>query len=394
MDLFADLILNPIAEPILNPIAKPDADPVAESILNPIAESNTESNTEPDANPAISKFSTKIYRFTYRNRITPNIIKYATITLGDYFAKSNQNQNQNHNFAINEVDTIDLTAYTSLICLHVEVRSLIPPTKIICADSAPIKELHIMDCSKQLTFINFPQNLTEYTAHNCHYTDDYFMNLSSDLTKLNCSSNSIRMLNNLPDKLEKLKCWMNKIEKLDMLPSSLIELNCMRNQITNLNMLPENLILLDCSYNKIVQLNDLPRNLKKLNCSNNLLIQLNTLPHSLTHLVCTHNYVNSIILPKTIESIDARNNLLKTVPHVDKYLSLSNFSLDSDSTNIEKIKSVGNKIMWYSCKMLQWSVIGVGVTIVIGTLIITVPTALCYAEVAKRKHIIITKQLN
>lgn len=171
---------------------------------------------------------------------------------------------------------------------------------------------------------------------------------------LTCMQCSIEYLKNLPPNLNLLSCYNNNVVELNSLPENLLSLDCSRNKIKNLDSLPEKLIKLKCSYNLITHLQNLPKTLTNLDCSHNNLIELNSLPESLVKLICDSNYISNINLPNGIEYIDARNNCLNSIPKINKYLYLANYSLSEESAISDKIKSVENKIIWYSSKSAKF----------------------------------------
>lgn len=172
----------------------------------------------------------------------------------------------------------------------------------------------------------------------------------SNITKLVCSHNEIRMLPNLPASLKLLDCSFNKLislpnlshciflyeidcsrNRLTDLPdltdcTSLIDLNCSYNKLTTINVLiPETLQALLCSNNKLIKIDSLPESLTVLDCSHNDLDQLPQLPESLTVLNCSHNDFHHLPqLPLTLQDLDCRGNPNLILPALPANLDFLN----------------------------------------------------------------------
>lgn len=241
------------------------------------------------------------------------------------------------------------------------------------------KTIIISGCPN-LKIINFPKNLKTY--HNLSNDINIKeLNLPDNLEFIELTHNSITNLDDLPvsSNLIRMNCSYNSIEKLNNLPNNLKILDCSNNLIKNLDLLPENLIILNCSHNRITQLQNLPNSLINLICSHNELIELNVLPNNLKTLICKFNYIHSINLPDSIIYVDAHNNTLETLPKLNKYLYLANYSLIEYPSKSDEIKNILYKISWYSTKSLKyvgWTILGlIGLSICIGTSPITIPIA-------------------
>jgi Leucine-rich repeat (LRR) protein len=81
----------------------------------------------------------------------------------------------------------------------------------------------------------FADNVTEIDISNKKIVGILDFKRFTKLTKLDCSYNKIRSLDNLPNSLIVLDCSYNQIINLDIIPTSLIELRCYYNKITSLD---------------------------------------------------------------------------------------------------------------------------------------------------------------
>lgn len=212
--------------------------------------------------------------------------------------------------------------------------------------------------------VNYQDAITGETAQSAISSlngVEYFVNLNS----LNCSYNTLTVLQlNLPN-LHELNCSFNlltnlsvsnplilnnlnyEINQLSNLDFSqfpnLTSLNCGGNQITSLNVSQvSNLTSLNCGGNQITSLNvSNLTGLEYLDCSSNLLTNLNVTSNlNLAQIYCNNNQLTSLLLPNNTGSypyssgmiVFCQNNLLTNLS-VTKVMTL--FCSNNLLTNID-----------------------------------------------------------
>lgn len=194
-----------------------------------------------------------------------------------------------------------------------------------------LSELMILDINSS---VNKPH---DYNNIKSTIINNYSINLSilPNLTKLDCSWNSVKSIDNIGISMINLNCSHNRIDKLIIthlvnllylkcnnnniyifeIPQNLIELKCNINllcyiydfpiSLTRLNYASNNnnninlsclvnLLYLNLSSNKILSLDDLPCNITKLYCGENIITSLNNLPQNLIELYCCNNKLTNL----------------------------------------------------------------------------------------------------
>lgn len=144
--------------------------------------------------------------------------------------------------------------------------------------------------------------------------------LPQGLRTLRVKVNSLPELPNLPDSLTELLAYRNELKSLqDPLPLGLTTLAISSNQLTSL---PSNLSelrslrFLHAASNQLDSVPVLPPSLRELWVADNRLHSLPELPDSLTLLWFARNQISSLPdpLPRSLESIDASQNLIASLP--------------------------------------------------------------------------------
>jgi len=117
------------------------------------------------------------------------------------------------------------------------------------------------------------------------------------LTYLDLKNNSLKNIDiNNNSNIEYLNLGYTQITTIDISKNThLVELNCYNNEISNLDISKNTeLTLLNCGSNKITNLN-------ASQCS------------KLTWIICSFNQMNTLVLPDSIEKIEAESNNLNTI---------------------------------------------------------------------------------
>jgi Leucine-rich repeat (LRR) protein len=152
------------------------------------------------------------------------------------------------------------------------------------------------------------------------------LSLPTILTHLFIQNNNLTELCELPATLIYLKCSNNRLTCLPRLPEALLEIDCSDNRIMKLPKISASLQYLDLCHNELTEFPEIPENsqLININCSRNHIREILNLPCPLlTTLKCNDNQLTTLCeLPTNISKLDCFNNILVTLPPLDKLTKL------------------------------------------------------------------------
>ncbi len=175
---------------------------------------------------------------------------------------------------------------------------------------------------RDLTGIQYFKNLTRLDCSNDSLT--FLPALPATLTYLKCQYNKIISLLLLPAGLKTLIAQSNKLTSLPPLPTGLDTLYCNLNQLGSLPSLPSTLVYFVCVHNQLTALPALPAPLHFLTCEDNLLTSIPALPPSLLEFGCQNNHLDSLPspLPATMFLFFCSNNQLTSMPALPAAVAL------------------------------------------------------------------------
>ncbi len=212
--------------------------------------------------------------------------------------------------------------------------------------------------SKSISSLQGVEYFTQLTYLNCSSNSLTSLNLSAltKLTSLDCHSNNLVNLGTLPSSLQTINCSNNKFASLSITEhSSLTSLDisnttsintlyCYNNALTSLNVAGcSALTIIDCEGNQLTSLGTLPNSVQVLRCKNNKFTTLSITGHSalktleiaynpdLTTLNCYGNALSALNFYgcSALTTLDCHNNQI--------------YSLDNLPTTLQTLNCSSNK---------------------------------------------------